>query len=40
MGEALARLAKEDPSFKVSSDESLGKQLLKNGRITLRYYCW
>ena len=30
MGEALARLAKEDPSFRVSSDEkSLAKQLLK-----------
>ena len=29
MGEALARLAKEDPSFRVSSDEELVKLLLK-----------
>ena len=29
MGEALARLAKEDPSFRVSSDKNLDKQLLK-----------
>ena len=29
MGEALARLAKEDPSFRVSSDEKLVKLLLK-----------
>ena len=29
MGEALARLAKEDPSFRVSSDESPGKLLSK-----------
>ena len=29
MGEALARLAKEDPSFRVSSDEDQVKQLLK-----------
>ena len=29
MGEALNRLAKEDPSFRVSSDEGQVKQLLK-----------
>ena len=29
MGEALNRLAKEDPSFRVSSDEESDKQLLK-----------
>ena len=29
MGEALGRLAKEDPSFRVSSDEGLDKRLLR-----------
>ena len=29
MGEALGRLAKEDPSFRVTSDEDLAKQLSK-----------
>ena len=28
MGEALARLAKEDPSFRVSSDEESGHEQL------------
>ena len=40
MGEALARLAKEDPSFRVSSDEELGQTIIKgDGRITFRYNC-
>ena len=29
MGEALARLAKEDPSFRVSSDEESGQTIIK-----------
>ena len=39
MGEALARLAKEDPSFRVSSDEESDKQLSRNGRTSSGYYC-
>ena len=38
MGEALARLAKEDPSFRVSSDEEIWTNNYKRyGRITFRY---
>ena len=29
MGEALARLAKEDPSFRVTSDEESGQTIIK-----------
>ena len=29
MGEALNRLAKEDPSFRVSSDEESGQTIIK-----------
>ena len=40
MGEALGRLAKEDPSFRVTSDEEVRTNNNKrNGRITFRYYC-
>ena len=40
MGEALGRLAKEDPSFRVTSDEEFVSNNYKRyGRIALRYYC-
>ena len=29
MGEALGRLAKEDPSFRVTSDEEFGQTIIK-----------
>ena len=40
MGEALARLAKEDPSFRVTSDEESGQTIIKGmGELTFRYHC-
>ena len=37
MGEALGRLAKEDPSFRVSSDRVWSNDHKGNGRITFRH---
>ena len=40
MGEALGRLAREDPSFRVTSDEESGQTIIKGmGELHLRYYC-
>ena len=36
MGEALARLAKEDPSFRVTSDEESGQTIIDG----IVYYDW
>ena len=39
MGEALGRLAREDPSFRVTSDEESGQTIIKGmGELTFRYY--
>ena len=40
MGEALGRLAAEDPSFRVTSDEESGQTIIKGmGELTFRYNC-
>ena len=39
MGEALGRLAKEDPSFRPTSDEESGQTIIKGMGELIRYKC-
>ena len=39
MGIALQRLAKEDPSFRVASDDESGQTVISGMGTSLRYSC-